>query len=133
MAHREKSRASKGNRQERIAQRPRNSSTRFVDGHVEEHRPDDISRAGTPTTPKLLPIVPVWGITLKVWPANRGNAIVYRECTISLDATWRDVKKVIQNLLEVKQYIPDGDHGWTARFWKQMIDNYWINTKIAEL
>ncbi len=69
---------------------------------LKKDRPDNISRAGAPTDPRMLPIVPVWGITRKVWPANRGNAIMYRECTIPLDATWRDVKMVIQNVLEIK-------------------------------
>ena len=85
---------------------------------LEKNKHDDISRAGTPTTPKLLPIVPVWGITLKVWPANRGNAIMYRECAIPLDATWGDVRMVIQNLLEIKEFIPIRDEGWIAKFWK---------------
>ena len=98
---------------------------------LKKNRPEHLPRVNSPRTPKLLPIVPVWGVTLKVWPANRGNAIVYRECTIPLDATWRDVKKVIRNLLEVKQYVPDGDHGWTARFRKQITDDSWIDKNIT--
>ena len=81
---------------------------------------------------KLLPIVPVWGITLKVWPANRGNAIMYRECTIPLDATWRDVKMAIQNLLEIKEFIPIRDEGWIAKFWENVIDDSWIDRKITD-
>ena len=69
---------------------------------LKNNRPEDLSRANSPRTPKLLPIVPVWGVTLKVWPANRGNSIMYRECTIPLDAIWRDVKDVLQNLIEIK-------------------------------
>ncbi len=67
-----------------------------------------------------------------MWPANHGNAIMFRECTIPMDATWRDVKEVIQKLLEIKGFIPPGDEGWTAKFWQKTIDDSWINAKITE-
>ena len=67
-----------------------------------------------------------------VWSANRGNAIMYRECPIPLDATWRDVKRVIQNLLEIKEFIPPGDEGWIAKFRQKVIDDSWIDKKIAD-
>ena len=57
---------------------------------------------------------------------------MYRECTIPLDATWRDVKRVIQDLLEIKEFIPIGDEGWTAKFWQNAIDDAWIDKKIAD-
>ncbi len=71
------------------------------------------------------------GVTIKVWPANYGNAITFRECTIPMDAPWRDVKEVIQELLEIKQFIPHGDEGWVARFWEKTIDDSWRDTKIT--
>ncbi len=99
---------------------------------LKRDRPKDISRANTPRVQRLLPITTVWGVTIKVWPANRGNAIMFRECTISMDATWRNVKEVIQKLLEIKGFIPPGDEGWTAKFWQKIIDDSWIDTKITE-
>ena len=104
---------------------------------LKSDRPEDISRANTPRErsllcgQRLIPITTVWGVTIKVWPANHGNAIMFRECTIPMDATWRDVKEVIQKLLEIK-FIPPGDEGWVARFWQKTIDDSWIDTKITE-
>ncbi len=57
---------------------------------------------------------------------------MFRECTIPMDATWRNVKEVIQKLLEIKGFIPPGDEGWTAKFWQKIIDDSWIDTKITE-
>ena len=57
---------------------------------------------------------------------------MYRECTIPLDATWRDVKEVIQKLLEIKEFIPRGDEGWIAKFWQKVIDDSWIDKNIAD-
>ncbi len=66
---------------------------------LKSDRPEDISRANTPEGysslrgQRLMPITTVWGVTIKVWPANNGNAIMFRECTIPMDATWREVKR----------------------------------------
>ena len=49
-----------------------------------------------------------------------------------MDATWRDVKEVIQELLEVNQFIPPHDQGWSARFQRIDIDDSWIDRKITE-
>ena len=99
---------------------------------LKSDRPEDISRANTPRGQRLLPITTVWGVTIKVWPANHGNAIMFRECAIPMDATWRNVKEVVQKLLEIKGFIPPGDEGWTAKFWQKIIDDSWIDAKITE-
>ena len=99
---------------------------------LKSDRPSDISRANSPCNNAIMTIVSVWGIAFKVWPANQGNAIMFRECTIPMDATWRDVKKVIQELLEVNQFIPPHDQGWYARFQQIDIDDSWIDRKITE-
>ena len=87
---------------------------------------------GSPPEATYLPIVPVWGVTLKVWPAHDGNAVFYRECTIPMDASWGNVKMVIRSLLELKEYIPEDDQGWSARFWRQTMDDTMPDNRITE-
>ncbi len=61
---------------------------------AEAEIPGSLAEAG------LMPIEPVWGVTFKVWPAHDGDAVFHRNCSIPMDATWRNVRDRIQRLME---------------------------------
>jgi hypothetical protein len=75
---------------------------------LKSDRPDNISRANSPRErsllcgQRLIPIPTVWGVPNIVRPARHGHAIMFRECTIPMDATWRVSKKSSKNCLKSK-------------------------------